>query len=333
MKKFTKWCLITALVLFTIGCVFCGVFGIFGGFEQLRQEGRYGLFQDGSVVVLDMGLFHFPLFDYDDDWHYGAEHRVSGSEAENTDCRASEITDIDIELGAACLVIEESADDCVWIRNDSSIKNLKYGMNNGTFVLYGNRNKFNNMFHNENDGTVYLSLPKGLNLNSVEMEIYAGQIENLNLEANTIELESGAGIYDIDSLRAKSISMDVGAGEMNIGSMSAETVSISVGAGTVDVKNADVAKDLDLEVGMGSISVQGKIMGDMDAECAMGEIDITLQGSESEHNYTLECGMGNVIIGGNEYGGIAKERKINNGSSSYFDIECAMGSITIKFED
>lgn len=330
MKKFTKWCLVTALVLFTIGCVFCGVFGIFGGFEQLRQDGRYGLLWNGGIN-LGNGLFHFVLFDDDDDdWHHGEEHRVSGSEAENTGCKASEITDIEIELGAACLVIEESADDCVWVRNESSIKNLKYGMDNGTFVLYGNRNK---MFNNGNDGTIYLSLPKGLNLNSVEMEIYAGQIENLNLEANTIELESGAGLYDIDSLKAKSISMDVGAGEMNIDSMSAETVSISVGAGTVDVKNADVAKDLDLEVGMGSISVQGKITGDMDAECAMGEIDITLRGSESEHNYTLECGMGNVIIGNNEYGGIAEERKINNGSSSYFDIECAMGSITIEFED
>ena len=40
MKKFTKSCLITALVLFIIGSVFCATFGMMGGFRQIDAVNR-----------------------------------------------------------------------------------------------------------------------------------------------------------------------------------------------------------------------------------------------------------------------------------------------------
>ena len=36
MKKFTKGCLITALVLFVLGCAFYIICGVMGGFGQLK---------------------------------------------------------------------------------------------------------------------------------------------------------------------------------------------------------------------------------------------------------------------------------------------------------
>ena len=38
MKKFTKGCLITALILFIIGCIFCLTFGTLGGFRQIDSK-------------------------------------------------------------------------------------------------------------------------------------------------------------------------------------------------------------------------------------------------------------------------------------------------------
>ena len=37
MKKFTKICLITALILFVVGIAFCSLFGMAGGYSQLES--------------------------------------------------------------------------------------------------------------------------------------------------------------------------------------------------------------------------------------------------------------------------------------------------------
>ncbi len=337
MKKFTKWCLVTALTMFVLGCAFCGIFGTLGGFVQVNNlDGRFSRIYNWGwnghrwgFRWNDNGL-RFGFWD-DEDWQddYGVLNIASISDMEQTGYTASDITDIDIDLGTVYLVIEESEDDHIWIKNDSSVKTIKYSVENGVFRLYGgNKGLIGN---NKYKGNVYLRLPKGMNLNSIDIEIDAGQLDNISLEADTIDLSSGAGEFNMDGLKAMSISISVGAGDMDIDSIVADTVGIAVGAGNVDAKNVDV-EHINLEVGMGDISIQGKISGDMDADCAMGSITLKLQGAEKDHNYDIECAMGNVKIGKNEYSGIAAERSIDNGSSSDFDIDCAAGNITIEFE-
>lgn len=340
MKKFTKVCLIAALTLFILGCAFCGIFGTLGGFGQLyNQEKIYSLGWDGLRWSWRWGIsgLEFGFLDKDNDFmssYDGATNIASTSGIEQTKYTSSDFTDIDIELGMVNLVIEESEDDYIWIKNDSSVKTIKYGVEGGVFRLYSRNHNYVYSW-NWNDrpqGKVILRLPKGMKLDSVEIETGAGTMEGISLEADTIDLEVGAGEFNIDNLTADVISIDIGAGEMNIDSMTAKTVSISVGAGTLDAKSVDV-KDLDLEVGMGDINVQGNITGDMDVDCGMGNVSMKLQGSEKDHNYELDCAMGNVKIGNNNYSGIASERSIDNNSSSDFDIDCATGSIEIEFEN
>lgn len=341
MKKFTKWCLITALVLFITGCAFCGVFGSLGGFEEIDRDNRLSKIYSMGWYGLRWG------FDWDDGWlnfgfmddiddiddfgehHSGAQNIASTSGMEQTNYTSEDFTDIDIELGGANLIIQESADDHIYIKNESSIKTIKYGVENSTFRLYSSGKAFGNI---SPKGNVYLQLPGNMNLISIDIEIAAGNMENISMEADTIEIEAGAGKLSIDGMTARIISIDIGAGEMTIGSMSADTVDISVGAGTVNAKDVDI-RDIDLEVGMGNLEIQGKIAGNADVECGMGGISMTLQGTEKEHNYELDCAMGNVKIGDSSYGGIAAERYIDNKSASSFNIECATGNITIEFED
>ena len=338
MKKFTKWCLVTALMMFVLGCAFFGIFGTLGGFMQVNNlDSRFVRVYNWGWNGLRWGLrwgdngLRFGFFD-DEDWQdddYGLPNIASISDMEQTGYTASDIADIDIDLGAVYLVIEESEDDHIWIKNDSSVKTIKYGVENGVFRLYGGKKGL--IGDNSYKGNVYLRLPKGMNLDSIEIEIDAGRLDNISLEADTIDLSSGAGEFNMDGLTAIAVFISVGAGDMDIDSIVADTVGIAVGAGNVDAKNVEV-EHIDLEVGMGSIDIQGKITGDMNADCAMGNISLKLQGKETDHNYDLECAMGNVKIGKNEYSGIAAERSIDNGSSSDFDIDCAAGNITIEFE-
>lgn len=339
MKKFTKWCLTTALVLFIIGCAFGSAFGALGGRAQLKNldvvhdwgwHGLKWIFRWGNN-----GL-NFGFFDEDDElWddYAGAQNIASTSKMEQTAYKASDFTDIDIELGAVYLVIEESEDEYVWIKNDSSVKTVKYGVEGGIFRLYGGRSvKAWDTWDSSPRGTVYLRLPKEMKLSLIELEVGAGKLENVSFEADTINLEAGAGKFDMKNLTADIINISMGAGEMDIDGITAGTVSVSVGAGTLDAKNVDI-KDMSISVGMGNVTIQGSITGDMDADCAMGNMDMTLQGAVTDHNYDIDCAMGNVKIGKNTYSGIGTERSIDNDSSSDFDISCSTGSIEIEFEN
>lgn len=56
MKKFTKICLTTALVLFLIGIILCLACGFLGGFRELNKMGGIGLF-GGDAGGWRIGFF------------------------------------------------------------------------------------------------------------------------------------------------------------------------------------------------------------------------------------------------------------------------------------
>ena len=46
-------------------------------------------------------------------------------------------------------------------------------------------------------------------------------------------------------------------------------------------------------------------------KCSMGNVALTLSGSERNYNYTIECAMGNIDIGDHNYSGLSKETSID----------------------
>ena len=76
MKKFTKGCLMTALILFIIGLILSIVCGLLGGFRELRKMGIvYGI-----PFVWD--------WDDDNDWRIGF-FRSSGYDGDDLEDPAS----------------------------------------------------------------------------------------------------------------------------------------------------------------------------------------------------------------------------------------------------
>ena len=327
MKKFTKGCLITALILFIIGAVFCATFGMMGGFRQIDSVGKKR-FGDLQFMLGDVIWYY-------DDWdeeRWSEMKSISNStttSGEQTDYGINDITDINIQLGGENLVIEESEDDYIWISNNSGYNRVKYGVNGTTFKLYSTKRV--RFWKDISRGKIYLYLPKGLKLDSIDLEMGAGRLESITLDSDEINVEIGAAECSISGISGREITIDIGAGKANIDSISADSANISVGAGSISIKGLDV-KDASLEVGMGNIDVVGKISKDADVDCGMGNINMELQGYESDHNYYLDCAMGSISIGSSKYSGLASEKTIDNGSSSDFKVECAMGNINIDFE-
>ncbi|MDE5931578.1 MAG: DUF4097 domain-containing protein, partial [Lachnospiraceae bacterium] len=325
--------------VYETGFVFYGICGLMGGFRQLEAwRGHTFNFwgHDFKLAYSGFGLWY--ITDADEFW-WGDEKWPDGmsdagslgaGETERTDYRASDIRNIDIEVGGSHLVIQESEDDCVLIARDSDARAVKYQLKNGTFKLYSEKNY--RWWNGEPKGTIYLYLPKGMSLDSIDLEIGAGTLESIGLEADEIDVDVDAGMAMIESLYGNEIEASANAGTLEIYEVMANKLSADVGAGSISIQNLAV-EDVQLNASAGSLTIEGRIGRNADIECGVGSISMTLQGAETDYDYRLECAMGEIDLDGEGYSGLNKERKIKNGGKGTFEIECSMGSVEINFID
>lgn len=217
---------------------------------------------------------------------------------------------LEVELAAGDFEIIESDVKDIVIKSSKKIDIST----DGNYIRLQTPKKFRFMKFkiSNDDNDVTIQIPKGMKFEDVKMMI-------------------GAGEMSCESIFAEKLKMEIGAGTIGVNRLECEKAEISVGAGEIIVDEGD-AKDMDLEVGMGSFSLHGNVEDKLDAECGMGTVQLWLEGSQEEHDYDIDCGMGNVTVGDISIGGVASEREINNGASSQFDLECGMGSIEIYFE-
>ena len=145
------------------------------------------------------------------------------------------------------------------------------------------------------------------------------------------QMSFGAGEFQIQTVSADNVAVEVGAGKLQIADLKAEELEVQLGAGQAVLEEADVV-NADLEAGAGELIFAGSILGDLHAECAMGNMEIRISGSTQEdHNYEMDCVAGNLTVGSETYSGIA-EQKVNNNALTVYDLECAMGNLTLIFE-
>lgn len=158
-----------------------------------------------------------------------------------------------------------------------------------------------------------------------ELEISINDVEDRSLVViipnemsfDAVDLEIGASLADIDGLNAKDISITIGAGQASISNITADNMELEVGAGEATVANLSVEK--------------------MDVEVGMGQVDLGLYGAQTDYDYNVECGMGNVVVGNYSYGGLGVEHHTqshhaqNHHASKLLNVECGMGEVHVKF--
>lgn len=353
MKRFTKVCLYTALIMFIIGAIMCGVGWMFGGFRPLNSMAVReitGEFMDIPFVyeVLPNGgkVYHF----YSDDeavWqsNYGDWDRLNNHLGDIGDIdgidgpapalglTADTIQDLYIDMGGCTLYIEESEDEYVRLAMSGDTDKIRYHVEDGNLSIV--RKPDWSYWHTgtwHSDDKVYLYLPEGTAFRRIDILFGAGRIESTDLMAKGAFIEIGAGECTIDGLTVEEEAMfSVGAGRIDLDSLSCDIAYIEVGAGEMSIDNAEVATDTDINLGMGGVDISGLIKGYMNVDCDMGTVNLHLLDAEKDHDYDIDCSMGTVNIGSHSYSAMADERFISNGSRSYFDIECSMGTVNITF--
>lgn len=133
-----------------------------------------------------------------------------------------------------------------------------------------------------------------------------------NTVFKTADLELGAGSLKAKSIRAEELILDIGAGQMALDYF--ET------------------SDLTVDVGLGELQGAGRLGENADIECAMGNVELSLQGVQTDYNYDIEGAMGSIDIGAESYSGFEQAKKIENGAGRTITLDCSMGNITLTFQ-
>lgn len=170
---------------------------------------------------------------------------------------------------------------------------------------------------------------------------YYKEAEDGELEITTVKrihgLTGGHSVgkielYVPEGYTFEDVSFDMTAGALYIENIHTEELSVEVGAGMAEIAGFR-AKEADFDCGTGNIAATGISEDEVNIDCGIGEITYRTTGNETDYNYSLNCGVGDITCGENTYSGILKKKKVNNHAAKDMDIDCGIGEVTVTFAE
>lgn len=175
-----------------------------------------------------------------------------------------------------------------------------------------------------------------------ELDIADSQREEITEECRELEIEFGAGSLeisyrDVDHIEVSQL--DVSGYECYVkdGTLHIEggnRIGLNSGDGIlmITIPKDYQFEEVDLQIGAGKATVEMLNTKEFDAEVGAGELVMTIPGVEADYNYELECGVGEIQVGGEKYGGLGNEKEVvNPGATKHFSVECGAGKVEIQF--
>lgn len=301
MKKFAKAALITAGILFFTGVIILIICSIFAGtayrgtLSDTVSSQLHRIAQNGFLHIDG----HSSHYSFDSSYPI-----YSGKHTDYNAACADDITELYLDLGNTIFILSPSQDNYFHIISDGTGEYQYYAIGSSFYIDGFSDRKV----HQKNQLTL--------------------EIPDKTYKYFSISL--GAGAAELSSIKSDAVVISVGAGELTLDSLSCKSIDAEIGAGAASIENA--ATELaNFEVSMGELIFEGCINADMSAEVGMGNMELLLTGSQRDHNYELEAGMGGITIDQRSYGGIAFDTALDNGADSTYSLECSMGNITVTF--
>ena len=293
MKNATLASICVATILMVVGSGMIAIGGSQGGFEDAQKI----IDEKDLGINFSFGKEASPFINMK-----GSVDFKAGDSAEQF--KASEIENLSIEIGGAEVIIDDSEDEYIYA-NISGMNASKVYAENDTLYVHSKGKTTGN-------GKVYISIPATATFKNVDMEVGASSFEGSSFTCENFDLDLGAGEAVFKSLTVS------------------DSADFDLGAGNLTIESATL-NDFDVDLGLGNLEFTGLISGNLDVDCGMGNATLNLTDSASEHNIDLSAKMGNIKFDGDEYAGVKSHSAQNNNSDSNFDIECGMGNIEINF--
>ena len=203
----------------------------------------------------------------------------------------SEIHSLDIRISAADFKIQHGDEISV----ESNLKYLSVSEKDGVLTIVDEEKKN----YNDSDAMLTLYVPNGTVFDEVDITTGAAKMTVGTLSANSLELKLGAGDVRIESLNASSdADIEGGVGQITIASGTLNDLTLEMGMGELNLTAAVLgdsdlkfgvgesnvtligSKDdykVDIEKGLGSITVDGKTVTDY-GSCGNGQNHIEIEG-------------------------------------------------------
>ena len=186
---------------------------------------------------------------------------------------SSEISDLNIQINAADFYIKEGNSFSV----ESNLKNLEVDEKNGCLTLKDlTKIKLNGSNAYEN-AVLTIYVPVGTVFDNVNIKTGAGRFTVDSLSAATIGFELGAGDVTISKLIAeKSANIEGGAGRITISNGAIKDLALKMGMGQLNL-TAALTGDSELELGVGESNITllgSKDDYELDIEKGIGNITV-----------------------------------------------------------
>lgn len=340
MKKFTKICLIASLVLILIGGTICIISVVTGGWRLARDVG-----ENNSWVRFAWGMPRHYRWGY---WDWEELEDVEDVVEETLNETFGE-TDFRSEHGIMSETRREASHEQKQgqISKDYSytnitaadVKNLQIEIGGASLYLAESENDYFGIKIEGKGDYKYFEKNKTFHLegnldehweliNHLDDKVYLYLPKGMSFREAHIEV--GGGFVEIDALTADEAELSVGGGQMIADKVVCRGLSVETGAGET-ILNHVTAEKLELANSAGRTYIYGDVSRSVDVECSIGQAELTLDGREQDFNYDIECAMGNITVGSRNYSSLADDIHINNGAAKECELECSMGEIMISF--
>ena len=319
MKKFTKGMLIAAGIFGAVGIGLTAAGGVMGAsmseLTGVKSLKRVLLVTDGD-------------YDYDDSDDYDSDDYDSddydGDDYDDDDYDGDDYDDDDYDDSGDYDDSEDYVRAVDKNEEDGTVYQLKYQPTKLDIEL-----KYDELILEEGD--------------SFCVRVYDDSGKNVTVKesSDTLKVRSTKKLSKTrkvcisypEDVKLQELEIEMGAGTVYLNrDIETEKLSVEMGAGEFDSKNPVTAEEADLEIGTGSMTFADLSAKKISGECGLGELDITMTGTQEDYNYDLECGVGNLDVGSDSYSGLGREKSISNtGADRKLDLECGMGNVSVDF--
>lgn len=318
MKRFIKGCTITMVILLIVGVVL-GALAVTkrdsSTINQIVQQVTKGKVEVSLDNWKNFGIRYIDKiqtevnYDIKDASHFSSEHDIYKGNVQKFAVGDS-AKELDIEVGDCKFIVKPSGDNQFYAEATEVEKIQCY--------IEGDCLKLISTTTNQSwDSTK----------SKTEVVLYVPE----NVHYEKIDMNLGMGSAELSKLTAQEINLEVGAGKLEVAAPVADLLNVTVGMGQAKITDMRVAT-FDGDVDMGSLEAEGFCQGNLRAKCAMGSIDMELEGKEEDFNYELSNAMGTLTVGSYSSKGMASEKSIDNNSEKTIEVDCSMGSAKVSFK-
>ncbi len=193
----------------------------------------------------------------------------------------------------------------------------------------------------DDDSDLIITIPSNKHFSSASIQLAAGEIAGERLAADEIIINSGAGELDFRELTSGKLNLKVGAGDANIHKIFVQkSCDIKVGAGEITLGSEDnILSDnnitnLNGECAAGEIYFAGKLSGDVDLDCATGEIQLLLDGNRNNYNIDSSGALTEINIENSSRESNDSDSTTKNKEQyANLSLDCSLGEIDVEFEE